>query len=293
MGDPERSAAERRLDKICSFLNAMYAAEKEDTELTSTPERYVEFGLLKCLGWTQTSQSFNKVGIVFQFPNRNTCPPQTLRDRILETRKNNKPPALGHRFDVAFGACSAIANILAVGWRHRAVRSENMLMFGQRSSKVFLTGFTYSRPDDPSQELSELPQGKDWVYYRLPKSAMSPEGSIYGSDSDEDNGPENKPETQSSSLNSVTGSAAQDLYGLGIVLLEIGLWQAAESMAKGKGSQYFQDHTIRKCVDELSYRCGILYHDVVEKCLNYQNWDKERLAEGLAELLSDLKQCRA
>ncbi|CAM1504542.1 Fc.00g021330.m01.CDS01 [Cosmosporella sp. VM-42] len=95
------------------------------------------------------SLEFGKISLVFQFLNRDARLPESLRDKISATRRQKKmPPSLNHRFDIAFEVFSAIANIITVGWMHRAARSDNMLPFGQDSSKAFLIGFTINTSYD-------------------------------------------------------------------------------------------------------------------------------------------------
>lgn len=93
-----------------------------------------------------------------------------------------------------------MANIVAVSWLHRAVRSENMLSLDGHSSRVFLIGFTYSRPDDPSQKFSNLPQQPDWERYRPLKS--SPRRSEDGNSSDDEDDQGDEPDSKTETLTS-------------------------------------------------------------------------------------------
>lgn len=285
-GDVARPAIETRLDQLNDLLCAMYAAEKEEAggaDDATQLDRQVEFGMLKCLGWTHVPNSFQKIGLVFQFPHRDNQAPKSLKDTIVSMRKTRKILPLGHRFDLAFGICSAVANIIAVGWMHRAVRSENMLVFGNRTSRVFFVGFTYARQGDKSQEFSELPKGHDWDYYRFHASFRNGDDEI-----DVDPPLEAAPETTPA-----PGSAAHDLYGLGIVLLEIGLWTTVQSMAGDRGVVDFQANKLRTYVEQLSHRCGDIYQSVVEKCLTPSLWDPSSLTDKLADILASLKLCHA
>lgn len=267
MGNLPRRDVENRLDKLCELLLAMYTAEIQEGRQN---ERRVEFGMLKCLGWVSASETFDRFGLVFEYPNSNSRAPKSLSDTIAASRRLRKVPPLGDRFDLAFGICSAIANIISVGWMHRAVRSHNIILFGgEISSRVYLIGFTYARPDEIGQQLSELPKSPEWAFYEPPSVSELPDPSAH--------------------IHS--GSVAFDLYGLGIVLLEIGLW-ATVSSKMGSASE-FRSTKLGGMVEDLSYRCGRIYQNVVEKCLDAENWTKEKVMQNLAEMLADLKLCHA
>lgn len=312
-GDLAPKAAARRLDSLVDFLAAMHSAQKEDPPSSlisstsmpiSTPSqqysRNVDFGMLKCLGWTALESpkgnAFDRVGLVFQYPHNDRRPPQSLRDRIEEGRKSGFPThALGDRFDLAFGICSAIANIISIGWMHRAVRSDNMLLLDERSiRRVYLIGFTYSRAKDVSGELSNLPVQEHFALYRPPRNPDRVYDALEISDEEIESNGQDLSSPAPAQPKEIP--AAADMYGLGIVLLEIGLWQSIDMMMKRRKSpdvERFQKHDIKSDVELLSSRCGNIYRDVVTKCLHGENWTQDTVQENLAQLLASLKECRA
>ncbi|UKZ77746.1 hypothetical protein TrVFT333_005472 [Trichoderma virens FT-333] len=301
MGGMALPAAAQRLNQLCELLRAMHEAKREqdmDRLLTDgAPYIDVNFAQLQCIGWTLASElSLTRIGLVFQYPpGQHEAPPTSLRDRISASRRLNVPvPPLDQRFALALGVTSAVANIISVGWAHRAVRSENMLSFGVGSdamSKLYLVGFTYARPDDESSfEFSDLPQGRDWAFYR-PPTITNAKSDIF----DDDEG-DNASILTTESLATV-GSAAHDIYGLGIVLLEIGHWTIAQKMSKSKGIindvRTFQQQELPVQVEKLAARCGTIYRDVVRQCLDPTNWRQEIVIDNLASILQSLRLCRA
>jgi hypothetical protein len=61
---------------------------------------------------------------------------------------------------------------------------------------------------------------------------------------------------------------AYDIYSLGVVLMETGLWQPArELVRKNEDPVDFHQRLFSKLLPELRYRISKNYHDVVEKCL--------------------------
>jgi hypothetical protein len=292
----DAKANENRLDGLCELLRAMYTADSDENR-THTPqlERNANFGTLKCLGWVMPELlpevslvvSSGRIGIVFQFPLQQSRVPQPLSFKILETRRSKMtPPSLGDRFDLAFGICSAIVNIITVGWGHRAVRSDNMLIFDERGIRnVYLVGFTYARSKvkDP-QMASMLPSSRRMLLYRPPPAAET--GSHRNSMFAANDG----------IVVGGAGLAAQDLYGLGIVLLEIGLWNTVGTLMEAENMtnvEEFQTMRLEKYISHLSARCGDIYCGVVRKCLNTSNWDDESLKVNIAEIVVRLSRCRA
>jgi hypothetical protein len=66
MGHNDQSAAgatEKRLDDLCDFLRAMHQVDKETDLAHLDPyDRNADFAMLKCLGWTTSSDAFDVVG---------------------------------------------------------------------------------------------------------------------------------------------------------------------------------------------------------------------------------------
>ncbi|CZR60273.1 uncharacterized protein PAC_10169 [Phialocephala subalpina] len=295
---------EKRLDNLCELLRAMHTVDAESNfSYMDQYSRNVDFGMLKCVGWTRSSESFDSVALVFQYPYEENWRPESLRSKILAMRAGKKkPPSLGDRFDLAFGICNAVANIISIGWMHRAIRSDNMLIFDRHSiRKVFLVGFTYARPgvfdeEDSAQELSNLPNSRSFALYR-PSPDPDGEYDFAMSSGDEDGGATGLSNQASNIRPSISPrSAVYDLYGLGIVLLEIGLWDTVENMKdrrKSSSIQEFQARGIKEPLAQLSSRCGDIYRDVVERCLTPIHWQREMLMENLGDIVGSLRSCRA
>ena len=287
--DNQQSTA--RLDELCELLHAMHTVDGAEThDRIPEIERNANFGMLQCLGWVTPKDSSN-VGIVFQCPPRQQAP-EDLCTRIKDMykRKIDSPP-LGDRFDLAFGACSAVVNIVAVGWAHRAVRSENMLIFDKRGIRnVYLVGFTYSRAKDSASEFSNLPNSSSMLAYRPPPPKARSDDTEEHSDMSDD-------EDNADASLGTPKTAAHDLYGLGIVLLEIGLWTTVEMIMKSRkvlDPHDFQRLLLGEYVNKLSARCGEIYCNVVRKCLSAGHLDDdESLNERLADIVAELSECRA
>ena len=135
--------------------------------------------------------------------------------------------------------------------------------------------------------VSDLPEGKDWAFYR-PRSATR---SADNGDDDEDlfDGGFSEQDTMA-----LPGTTAYDMYGLGVVLLEIGIWAPAYNMVKDGNLETFQNKGLPENVERLGSRCGAIYRSVVQKCLDPSNWGpRETTTENLASILESLRVCRA
>jgi hypothetical protein len=173
---------------------------------------------------------------------------------------------------------------------HRAIRSENIIAFNSNNSaitKLYLIGFAYTRPGEvvPSG-ISDLPEGKDWAFYRPPSATRSANPA-----EDEEDLFDGGFSAQDTTT--LSGTTAYDMYGLGIVLLEIGIWAPAYGMVKNGKLETFWAKGLPENVEKLGSRCGAIYRSVVRKCLDPANWGPEDTTENLASVLESLRICRA
>ena len=89
-----------------------------------------------------------------------------------------------------------------------------------------------------------------------------------------------------------------DIYSIGLVLLEIGLWQSLQTSEDREwdDAYAFRGHVLRKLVPDLWGQCGSIYGGVVRDCLTMssdiglEDEEGRRLAWSIAERLN---QCNA
>lgn len=142
---------------------------------------------------------------------------------------------------------------------HESFRNENILFFpphdgsegssktrpGLDLSEPWVLGFDFSRPESYfSYGIEDTCTSRD--IYRHPDRQQSPSQ------------PFNK---------------LHDIYALGVVLLEIGLWQPAITLEKDQFRRLKDPASIRKCLSlqaqkRLGSRTGEKYKDIVLKCLH-------------------------
>lgn len=318
-----------RLDQLTHILCQMYSplltnslAPSSDSssssssrfaELTAPASDYldeaVSFGILPCLGWL-AHNDFSKIGLVFRLPYDDFIAPLSLHDRILRDRRTKAfIPPLGSRFAIALGLTKRLANLIVVDWIHKAVRSDNVMMIDDTSQsriaalpsntkvfrheeRLYLTGFSYAKPINLKDghgsisDLSILPtENQTFSLYRPPHSITQPSSL-------EEPGDKIQPGTPTARLD-----ATFDVYGLGIVLLEIGLWRTIASLYDEAKRKYEHNHLahafagngnagppcltindfleseyLTALVEMLGPRTGLIYQRVVEKCLKLSGW---------------------
>ncbi|KAF2787899.1 hypothetical protein K505DRAFT_329350 [Melanomma pulvis-pyrius CBS 109.77] len=307
-----------RLDYLVKVLQKLSVGTLGDEKDTSSVGGIV----YPCIGWTTTSPQFSRIGIVFSIPLQTigrkkiqvqyiTDPALSLNDWIAETRhKRSDAPPLGQRFHLAHSLAEMLGQLLAVGWVHKEFRSHNVLfsseVFDSRSSKrPCLSGFTYARPSNTAaKDLSELIQDPEYDLYRPPHqlTLKHQRQQILNFQQNFDallgqvNITDDLDDSEAMVENVLEWTAALDIYGLGIVLLEIGLWRTVRSL---KGERISRAEFINRGLDELvtslSYRVGEMYQEVVKRCLRLGDWvdNKEDQQAFFADIIETLALCRA
>jgi len=211
-----------------------------------------------CLGFV-ADEFHSRIGLVFEY-GPNTLP-WSLHDALI----SSTIPHVGDRFRLAYELCLSVCILHSAGWLHKGIRSENIIFSSQappRASTVNATapqlndplflGFEYARPDAPgafSETIdSSSPQA---LLYRHPHCV------------DATGRPRSRFET------------THDVYSLGVVLLEIGLWRSvAELWSKGGYNGHpnyqFVGHLHDHYASQLGGKMGKIYMEAVMACLSGQ-----------------------
>lgn len=321
---------EYRLDYLVTILQKMAGGERGQTLDRSGQS----FSMFTCFGWVTTSPTFDRIGLVFQLPRemaglkmlqeiRSALPALSLHEWITQTRRErSNTPALGRRFALAQALALTLGNLVSVGWVHKEFRSHNILFLRDADANSpadgipYLSGFTYARPSSGSdRDLSLLMSDPAYDMYRPSQHVMfqhqerrvmqhqerrimhqqeaAPSAQGAGSKDSIDDHDKSMRETDAGVLR---WTSAMDIYGLGIVMLEIGLWRTIQSL---KGDQVsktdFVSRVLGSLVDSLSSRMGDLYMGVVKKCLKLGEWldSDDGVREFFAESIEMLSLCRA
>jgi hypothetical protein len=269
--------AEDRLNQLVQTLRNMHTSSTNDEPSKTTPTNYVNFSILKCLGWIRPDTE--RLGLLFECPQVSQQRPLSLAERIAIDRNLKKSiPALGIRFDIAYGLAKVIADLVTIGWVHKEIRSANLLFFDSKAPRhFFLTGFTYSRANHFAQDASALPeQNMSHRYYQpqfyLDQMALLERGI-----------PGNEKIT-----------SAVDIYALGVIMIELAFWDRAEELQKELYAG-FKETGWERYLDGLPSRMGEIYAGVVRNCIKLGDWveDEDKEREFIAGVLQELGRLKA
>lgn len=156
----------------------------------------------------------------------------------------------------ALQACGCLAigllELHTVGWIHKGLGSHNVLLFSDPNGKVrydkpFISGFDFARPDRPG-EVSLFTRPSKFDIYRHPElRALKPSPDV------------SKP----------SSSRVHDVYGLGLVLFEIGMWMPLESYTKANLSlEDFRARIQGYVARDFGLWMGNPFRDAVQSCLS-------------------------
>lgn len=158
-------------------------------------------------------------------------------------------PTLNERFAMARVLVQTVFQLHSVDWLHKSIRSENVI-FGYREDPLrptyghpLLVGFEYSRSERDTSS-TEYDDKLERNIYRHPDRQGLPEDRF---------------------------NALYDIYSLGVVLLEIGLWRVAAQFEKNYEEidpKARMDSLQEHAKDRLPHYMGVDYKDAVLACLS-------------------------
>jgi hypothetical protein len=162
-------------------------------------------------------------------------------------------PLLGERFELARALAASVYELHASGWLHKEISSHKIVFLASKGIKTlsikypFLIGFGYARPDE-LDAVSLVRSGRDHDLYHHPDLRKSSKAN--------DEQPDPRFERK------------YDIYSLGLVLLEIGIWDSISIFNKDSYDPHaFTERLLRVCKRDLGHRMGAIYTDVVIRCI--------------------------
>ena len=233
---------------------------------------------------------------------------------------------LGVRFNLAKKLVYSIVVLHTCGWLHKNIRSSNIFFFPAQPAtnqsfdthrkdigRPYIMGYGLSRPDDVHEIIQH-----DNVRVREEYSRREKVKTIsrwHEVDREVDNkGKRQAHPSRSDECGSDVDTKSQlniyqhpdkianparrfrhsyDIYSLGLVLLEIGLWQNLQTFENGQwdDAYAFQKFVLNELVPDLWGQCGSIYGGVVKDCLQMssdiglEDEEGRRLAWSIAERL--------
>ena len=239
---------------FCPPIAAIQSSEERTTRIRALAELLNQkpkpkvFRVLDCLGFIDPSRS-EGFDFLYQFPCAVVGESRLIPKSLDHLLKAGVPePALEERIGFAKALVSSIHQLHAADWLHRNISPTNILFFVPDSEKPqirwdepYLVNFSHSRPD-----------GNMWV-----TDGPAPEQDYQ------------HPEYLRNGDLHPRFKKQYDYYSIGIVLLEIGLWQPLVDKFKDKGGSpaEFRNMLVQKYVPDLRRTIGKRYRNAVRECL--------------------------
>ena len=255
-------ATMRGLAKL--LQESSFEIDEPHGEINITPRTINAF---RCLGFLDDEDSC-RMAFLFKLPrglSPASVPGLKSLARYIETFEPPlKPSPLEQRFALARDLCQTILNLHECGWVHKDIRSRNIILVPQdlittenpssnedRKFVLYLKGFEFSRPE---QGRSSLKANFDpnIILYRHPERQGAPTKYF---------------------------DKEHDIYAVGVVLLEIGLWRTVTSVFKKRidrvlqGKPKMEPEDVRKELLKLARKhlpteMGTKYCQAVQTCLS-------------------------
>jgi hypothetical protein len=237
-------------------------------------------GTLKCVGYFEDSRQ-PRFGLVFELPTSVYSGPSDAHKSVEELRpvtllsvlqtgskslhnSNSATPPLEDRFRLAFTLALTFSKIHGDNFVHKDINSSNIMVFRKtkrQSANTRALQFTLRSPVICSFDL--------FSEYDLEPPNKMPTLNIYRHPDD----------PKFTGVKDAPYGPHFDMYSLGLIMLEIGLWQPLGDLWKPKYTlndfkRRIEDVYIRK----LASKCGTAYMQVVRECF----WAADS-AEGLQD----------
>ncbi|KAJ6078561.1 hypothetical protein N7467_008314 [Penicillium canescens] len=207
----------------------------QNTTFSSTSSEFLDqpkIYALECLGFIDQPAEERTV-FLYKLPSEPTAPASltTLHAFINAFDSTNKrplkKPSLNDRFSMAHSLALTILNVHASAWVHKNIWSRGILLFLETPTGVSTSGLYEHRLSAPTTGKKIVSYLSDWGYARSVqqgtdmRSDFEVEPNLYRHPSRQ-----GRPTQQFSRLH--------DIYALGVVLLEIGLWVTLSRLMETK-----------------------------------------------------------
>jgi hypothetical protein len=249
--------------------------------LSAVTDKPASLRLLDSICFIEKSDS---QGILRRIPERASGIKQpvslySLLRRDPEAVTGFRAPALEERLRLAQQLAASIYSFGVVRWFHKDFNCRNVIFFRDCSSSSqimfdspYVTGLSIARPDNGGKSLNkDLDALAIYLHPDLRVAEI-----------------ENRPPYH----------RKYDVYSLGLMLFEIGIWTTIDKIPGVGGTlgpADFKKHVVDRCNKDLAFFIGRKYRDVVLHCLTCADEDKDESASSLDTLyeyvLLELAKC--
>lgn len=236
--------------------------------------------LPRCLGYIRDVQQHStRFGVVLEFPATVQIQsrmaqgrPQSLYDAIND--RSYRPPAVEIRLQVAMNIAASVFQLLSVGWLHKALRSDNLLL---------VNGFTVRDLGDENNSSPQRPGSVDFMLGGFEFARLDKPGEISRSatDSSDEQDLYRHPDAVSGKWASVEYTQhgylkVYDIYALGVLLAELGFWRTMADLKRAQTTRQvwqawrqvsFPEYLRHRVETDMPGVMGTRFARVVEWCL--------------------------
>ncbi|KAM0335463.1 hypothetical protein ACHAQA_000511 [Verticillium albo-atrum] len=242
-------------------LEVLNARISRLSHLLKDATRPTDLYLPTCEGYVRASTS--KFLILYRPPEQADPIKQPRTLLCLLPRHPNAPkrpqkmpilPSLEERYSLAKQLAEGLLRLHSISWLHKCFNSNNVLFFqgpdGLMVSNPVLVGFGLGRTSDKSSETIDVRQvGSQFDLYQHPELRADAHKRY---------------------------EKRHDIYSLGLVLFEIGIWQSIYYFKKeNQDAQDFRRTIRNACESHLAHFMGKAYQRAVLQCLDEDEMWKE------------------
>jgi hypothetical protein len=175
---------------------------------------------------------------------------RTNKRSIAQEKRKVLLPALEQRYQLAAILADGLLSLLSTGWIHKGLNSSNIILFHEKDSPFpvdlshpLMTGFGVSRPEEPGERTIDVRSlDSPFVLWQHPELRQSPHRRA---------------------------ERRHDIFALGMVLFEIGMWQDLHHYAKEKDTAFdFRQRIVNTSQSRLGHYMGDRYKAVVLLCID-------------------------
>jgi hypothetical protein len=207
----------------------------------------------QCTGYFDHYPQRTRFGLLYKYPEGTNPNAQLLTlSSLLESQEENAcGPDLAVRIELARAIAQTLHYLHAVGWLHKALRSDNILFFKEPGKEVeygnpYLSGFDDARPVCHAHMSEAVSRRDHCEWYCHPHTQDSKKKKAF--------------------------RRTFDVYSLGIILLEIACWKPAKRIFEGSGVGPWRVREALlkdpKWLQGVRFAAGHSYEDIVRVCIS-------------------------
>lgn len=271
-----------RSEEFRTHVQTMYRRVQGLVKMLRSQPKPPSFRVLECVGTFHDFED-RKFGIAYSFPGTQATPVRLHYLLKGGGAKGLRPPHIGQKLTLAKTLAMCLQIVHVSGWIHKDINSYNILFFTLANPlsdgdyrKPYLVGFEHSREDEQGAYTRGPDSFNETKQYQHPRYR---EGLS-------------------------TFKKEFDYYSLGLVLLEIGVWECLGNIYNNvKRLEYtpgeLKDEYREICNNQILERMGPIYHEVTKTCLeaaeaksNFSGKEVDIIVDFQRDVVDKLESCR-